>query len=115
MLRSVRRTEQEVLPFDWDLQTRYRASERAERAQERELEREELAREHAAYLKTPIWRAKAARVMRRDGYICRACGERQASEVHHLTYEHWGNEPLFDLVAVCSVCHRALHPDKEVA
>jgi hypothetical protein len=32
--------------------------------------------------------------------------------VHHLTYAHIGAEPLFDLVAICSCCHKELSPPK---
>ena len=32
------------------------------------------------------------------------------SGAHHLTYTRHKNEPLFDLIAVCRVCHEELHP-----
>jgi hypothetical protein len=54
-----------------------------------------------------------------DGNACKArlpgC-TKNATEVHHLSYRHIGNEPLFDLVSVCGPCHRAItamdYPDK---
>ena len=30
---------------------------------------------------------------------------RSANQVHHLSYQHVGNEPLFELISVCSACH----------
>lgn len=60
---------------------------------------------HGDYLRSPEWRAKRDAVLRRDGYMCQACLQNQAVQVHHKTYRHWGNEPLFDLVAVCEICH----------
>lgn len=57
------------------------------------------------------WRAKRQAVLRRDAGRCQASFEictRRATEVHHLTYRHWRNEPLFDLVAVCNSCHDLL-------
>ena len=52
---------------------------------------------------------KKAKVMLRDKNICQACLTRQATDVHHLTYKHIYNEPLFDLVAICRPCHEKLH------
>jgi 5-methylcytosine-specific restriction endonuclease McrA len=60
---------------------------------------------HSDYLRSPQWRQKRAAVLRRDGYICQACLEKQATQVHHLNYDHWGHEPLFDLVSSCKECH----------
>lgn len=57
------------------------------------------------YLNSPKWRRKRAKVLKRDNYLCQACLERDATEVHHTTYEFVFNEPLFTLVAVCTPCH----------
>jgi hypothetical protein len=43
--------------------------------------------------------------MERDGDICQSCGVAVATQVHHLTYKHIFEEPLFDLVAICDECH----------
>lgn len=64
--------------------------------------------EHRAYLATPDWAVRRSQVLNRDVHRCQAClsgcsGE--ATQVHHLTYKHWRNEPLFDLVSVCVHCH----------
>jgi 5-methylcytosine-specific restriction endonuclease McrA len=66
---------------------------------------EEWLATHRLYTKSPEWQARKASVLRRDGYVCQACGTNPATQVHHLTYRHWGHEPLFDLVAVCKPCH----------
>lgn len=63
---------------------------------------------HQEYLKTPAWREKRKEVLERDGYMCQACLKRRASEVHHLTYDHFGDEPLFDLISVCRQCHEKI-------
>ena len=62
-------------------------------------------REANEYYRSPKWKDRRGKVLRRDGYVCQACQQNAASEVHHLTYSHWRNEPLFDLVAVCHSCH----------
>ena len=60
---------------------------------------------HSRYLLSSEWKTRKTAVLRRDGYICQACLQNPATQVHHLTYKHWGHEPLFDLVAVCKPCH----------
>ena len=83
-----------------------------ERMKNGQLERQKSKRqwlvEHSAYLKSPKWKSKREAVLRRDGYICKACESRQATQVHHLTYQHWRDEPLFELVAVCKPCHEKI-------
>jgi 5-methylcytosine-specific restriction endonuclease McrA len=62
-----------------------------------------------AYLASDAWQRKRAAVLRRCAGICEGCSEAPAVEVHHLTYEHVGNELLFELVGVCRDCHAAAH------
>lgn len=68
-------------------------------------------RAHTLYLRSAEWAARRAAVMARDRWRCKArlmnCQER-ATQVHHLTYRHWKNEPLFDLIAVCESCHKKI-------
>jgi hypothetical protein len=61
--------------------------------------------EHSRYLHSPAWLRRREMVLKRAGHTCEACLSRRATEVHHVTYEHWQNEPLFDLRAVCHSCH----------
>ena len=60
---------------------------------------------HNEYLLTDIWRSKRDRVLKRDQYICQACLISKATEVHHLSYLNWKNEPLFELTSICNRCH----------
>ena len=76
-----------------------------QREQERKQRKREWLNEHNAYLRSHEWKARRGKVLRRDGYMCQACLNNPATQVHHLTYKHWGNEPLFELVAVCKPCH----------
>lgn len=64
--------------------------------------------EHNDYLKSTTWQEKREEVLRRDGYLCQACLKRKATEVHHLTYDHYKNEPLYELISVCHSCHQAI-------
>lgn len=64
-------------------------------------------------LASPEWQERRRKVMERDHRLCQACRERPAVQVHHLTYKHLGQEPLFELVAVCTPCHERLHNYEE--
>lgn len=61
------------------------------------------------YLKSPIWREKRAKVLRRCKHLCEGCRTNAAMEVHHLTYKHIYDEMLFELVGLCEDCHRKIH------
>lgn len=60
------------------------------------------------YLRSDVWSMRRQAVFRRAHGICEACGMAAATEVHHLTYNHVGREPLFELVAVCTECHEQI-------
>lgn len=61
-----------------------------------------------AYLRTEKWRSKADAVLRRANRMCEACGVSTATQVHHTTYDHVGDEPLWELRAVCRPCHERI-------
>ena len=63
------------------------------------------------YLKTDAWARRRVLVLKRASGVCEGCGEEVATEVHHRTYDHVGNEFLFELVALCKPCHDRLHED----
>lgn len=76
-------------------------------------QRSEWLKRHAEYLQTDAWRAKRAKVLKRAGGVCEGCLEAPATEVHHLTYQHWRAELLFELVALCKDCHQAAHRERQ--
>ena len=101
--------------FDEEARMRHEAAEAEEYdrrrdrlAEARQIEYDERREKYAAYLLTDRWRAKREKVLLRDGYRCTACWDAEATEVHHLTYAHIGDEPLFDLTSVCAACHRRI-------
>lgn len=76
------------------------------------LRREERAEEYNAYLRSERWRQKRAKRLEIDRHRCTAMLDGctgQATEVHHTTYEHCGDEPMFDLRSVCGSCHDRIH------
>ncbi|MGI8403947.1 MAG: hypothetical protein ACR2OE_04130 [Thermomicrobiales bacterium] len=66
---------------------------------------------HQEYLESPEWTAKRRKRLDLDGNLCQAkldgC-QRWASQVHHLNYRFWGNEPMWDLQSVCRSCHEQI-------
>jgi 5-methylcytosine-specific restriction endonuclease McrA len=108
-----------AVPFDPGLQRDHwrRKSERshAEWQAKKDSESADWQRRYDDYLKSWPWKRRQAAVLARDK-TCRGCMIRPSVEVHHLTYERVGREMLFDLVGVCSECHRAIHgTDREAA
>jgi 5-methylcytosine-specific restriction endonuclease McrA len=62
-----------------------------------------------AYLVSEAWRNKRAEALRRDEGVCQGCRARPATQVHHLTYAHLGDELLLELISVCDDCHERIH------
>jgi hypothetical protein len=87
----------------------------AAHVQAKQEDRAEFFKEHDAYLRTPAWKHRRELVLKRAKGICEGCGEAPATEVHHLTYENWKAEFLFELVALCHDCHDRLHIAKAKA
>lgn len=120
-VRSVKKAELRCAPdqlAEWDEALRldyWKRQSEARRAQyeaERQQESAEWWARYDGYLQSTAWERKRDLVLRRDDYRCQAnvderCA-RTASQVHHLTYAHLGQEPLFDLIAVCTPCHGAI-------
>jgi hypothetical protein len=102
-----------AVPFDDDLKrlwwerraARYDELRQAARADELE----DWRRDADAYKRSARWQLLRSKVLKRAANVCEGCGDRRAVEVHHLTYERWRREMLFDLVALCSACHGSIH------
>jgi len=69
----------------------------------------EWFREHAEYLQSDEWRLRRRLVLQRASGRCEGCGLNDATQVHHLKYDNWKAEFLFELVAICDSCHDRLH------
>jgi hypothetical protein len=88
----------------------YWTAEAAKREQERQAQNEEWWRWYNTYLLSPEWQRLREQILHRANGRCEGCGQRKAVQVHHLTYEHVGQEFLWELRAVCNECHDRLHP-----
>lgn len=56
------------------------------------------------------WQARRTATLVRAGYRWQTCGDTEVRlDVHHNTYERYGDESSFDLVALCDRCHELFH------
>jgi ribosomal protein L44E len=95
---------------DWHARTSFEARQwMADREAQFQAGREQLRREAADFRATPEWRNMRNAVMARARFICEACGENAAEQVHHLNYDQGYGCPLYNLRAVCRPCHTRLH------
>jgi len=62
-----------------------------------------------AYYRTEKWRKKRAAALERSDHRCQVCNSPHELQVHHRTYEHWGNERPKDLTVLCRTCHCLFH------
>jgi 5-methylcytosine-specific restriction endonuclease McrA len=61
------------------------------------------------YLQSSEWKAKRQAVWERESGLCQGCRAEPIEHVHHSTYSHLFDEPLFQLVGLCENCHRKVH------
>jgi hypothetical protein len=60
------------------------------------------------YIASQEWKQKRQVVLERDKFTCQTCLSQNNPEVHHKTYENFGNEFLEDLITLCTGCHEAI-------
>lgn len=63
-----------------------------------------MNKEYEQYIHSKEWRLKADALLEKERYKCKVCGG-IATDVHHLTYEHFKSEKDEDLVCLCRRCH----------
>jgi len=76
------------------------------------FQRAEFREWYDKYLMSDEWAVVRIKVLARANHKCEGCLERPAVLAHHTTYEHVGNEFLFELLALCQECHDRVHEDK---
>jgi hypothetical protein len=60
-------------------------------------------------MRSAKWQAKRAARLELAGHRCEVCNSPHEIQVHHRTYERWGNELVSDLLALCRTCHCLFH------
>lgn len=89
-------------------------AESAQRVAEREQDERKWWEWYSDYLATPEWAKRRQLVLGRAQGLCEGCRSAAPVHVHHLTYDHAGDELLYELVALCRECHQKAHPEKEI-
>lgn len=64
---------------------------------------------YLAYIRSKKWEARRREYLESMDYVCEIDNINRACQVHHWTYANLGNEPDYDLCAVCVRCHHKLH------
>lgn len=124
-LRSLEaRAKAEELRRHYEESARSYAEQERQYQQKREDENRRWWAAYNAYLASPEWQARRAKVLRRSNGTCEGCGERSAIQVHHLRYprgctpgspEWLAQEMLFDLTAICERCHSGVHSMRRIS
>lgn len=116
-LPPVDKAKKEERSIKWEEMTKtFWAKVSDRRAQQREAGKQQWWDQYQAYLNSPAWKAKRALVLKRDNYLCQSCLDAYATQVHHKSYQFVdlkGNEPAFDLVAICVPCHEKIEAMKQ--
>jgi 5-methylcytosine-specific restriction endonuclease McrA len=61
----------------------------------------------AKYREEPEWQVRRVQALTRARYKCQFCSRRDTTlDVHHNTYENYGDERPEDLVVLCRSCHQ---------
>ncbi len=99
--------------FDEELRTSYLHAYftryEARRLAEIDRLKAECRDEYQRYLQSAEWIAKRDLVLEREQRVCEGCRMAPATQAHHTTYAHIGEEFLFELVAVCRSCRDRFH------
>lgn len=66
---------------------------------------------YAEFLQTPYWQTVRATMLERADNRCHRCKAQEHLQVHHISYEHRGDEMrhLELLVVLCRDCHASAH------
>jgi 5-methylcytosine-specific restriction endonuclease McrA len=94
------------------------AEERTNRTHWKKKEKKtKKQRPYQKFLLTDYWKRVREAVKERDRHQCVQCKSLEILQVHHLTYDHHGDEMnhLEDLVTLCFKCHQEKHAGKRKA
>lgn len=97
--------ESAIPAFNPQIETDFARVRSAKSKAVRDVETQEFFDWYGEYLKTPAWRAKRQLVLQRAKGVCEGCAAQKATQVHHTTYAHVGDEFLWELIAICDTCH----------
>ena len=83
-----------------------RAARLAQRARTAQLRKMPFAE----YRVQPEWKVRRVQALTRARYRCQMCSSHDAPlDVHHNSYDNYGDERPEDLVVLCRSCHQKVH------
>ncbi len=95
--------------FDYEIEEKRRKGKSDEYSSVSLELKQEFRLMHEDYLCSNQWQQKRIQVLERAKGKCEVCELNDATDIHHNTYDRFGEEPLEDLEAVCDFCHKVLH------
>lgn len=115
-LRRKEITKQEFISFCTQFLTRKRSGKSYEEMLSFDINWDILSGkikscEYKRFLSTEYWRLIRIKKIEESGNHCVKCAQTEHLEVHHVTYEHHGDElhHLNDLIVLCRKCHSTVH------
>lgn len=61
------------------------------------------------YIKSERWRLFRNKIFKERGFQCELCDNRKNLQLHHITYERFGEEHDLDVMILCQDCHKLAH------
>jgi 5-methylcytosine-specific restriction endonuclease McrA len=75
--------------------------------------KKKLNKTYLTYIRSKKWKDKRLSFIllmkAAKSYCCDICGSISGLDVHHLTYERFMDEDLYDLQLLCRKCHKKVH------
>jgi hypothetical protein len=77
------------------------------------MREKKLNDKYKKYIESKEWQAKRTERLKIDNFTCQKCGSKRKLHVHHINYENFGNENVYeDLITLCSKCHEEVEEMK---
>jgi 5-methylcytosine-specific restriction endonuclease McrA len=94
-----------------DLRLQLRSDEQRLRRLTRQARTAQLRKiPFAEYRMQPEWQVRRGQALTRARYRCQMCSSHDATlDVHHNSYQNYGDERPEDLVVLCRSCHQNFH------
>ena len=67
------------------------------------------SKKRGEYEQTPEWRQRQQLKIKIANNKCEKCNSHNKLQVHHLSYEHYGDESINELIVLCKKCHTIAH------
>lgn len=93
--------------YSLDLWNKYKDNQSLSKSLYYEAKKERFE-EYVNYINSEKWQILRKQVIKEYNGLCFYCLE-TANDVHHKSYDNFGNEPLSDLVLLCRKCHDEEH------